>query len=378
MIATTPHVGSEVMERGRLQRGMGWLCLALLIGFVVFDLLIATVLPVHGDQWGGFVLGAVFSQITLLAVWVAWAPLAVFIRAPVGIAGAALVSLALVFSIGRDTEAIAIGGAAFLQWLAIQMPLWIVRVFFGWRLAWPNESIGPTNDETQFGIRQLLAWTALVAITLGIARVVVSAESLERAGQDPRELIAILLILAIFSSLAAWPIIWAAFVRDWMPVWMLSAAACSVGICATESIALGLAIRRSGADDVIRWISSIQFIASSGCLLIVRFCGFRLVRVPRRAGYRKGVPSLCMAIVAGVLLTASVACGDEKDLATQAVERFNANADREAKSFSMSNADDANNPFELVPQPLLAWTNRLNCEKTAIRSSKIIRCLSKQ
>ncbi len=63
-------------------------------------------------------------------------------------------------------------------------------------------------------------------------------------------------------------------------------------------------------------------------------------------------------LAASVLLTASHACGDDKDLTAQAAsERFNAIADREARGFQISYTDDTGNPFELSPQPLLVWTN---------------------
>lgn len=71
----------------------------------------------------------------------------------------------------------------------------------------------------------------------------------------------------------------------------------------------------------------------------------------------KCVPSVCVRIIAGLLLTTSVTCGDDKDPATQAAERFNAIADREAQRVSLSYAQDTSHPFELVPQPLLVWTN---------------------
>lgn len=326
---------------------------ALLVGFVISDLMIATVLEIDGDELCGSALGVAFSQITLLAVWAAWAPVSVLIRLPVGFVGAALVSLSTLLCIGRDAEGVVVGAAAFLQWIAIQVPLWIIRIAFGWRLAWPNESIEGRNVEMQFGIRQLFTWTTLVAVTVGIVRLFVTAESLEQARSGPW----VLFLLSLFGSLAAWPVIWAAFVRRWVPIWMLAAAACCAGICIAEYMAFGIAVRDARTDSVFLWISSVQFITSSGCLLVVRFCGFRLVRISRRSEVAKTAPAVCLGVLACFLLSSSVTRAEDKDLAPEAVERFNAIADREARGFSMSSADDANNPFELVAQPLLVWTN---------------------
>ena len=57
----------------------------------------------------------------------------------------------------------------FVQWLLYQAPLWMVRRR-GWRLAWPGAPPGESSaGELQFGVRQLMIWTAIVAAFLAAA-----------------------------------------------------------------------------------------------------------------------------------------------------------------------------------------------------------------
>ncbi len=106
-----------------------------------------------------------FAQVTLLAVWAALGRASVFARMATGLVITVIVCLCLFACLGS----VVLSGVLLALWGTIQLPLWISRLFFGWRLCWPGEkTLEQGGNETQFGIRQLLAWTALVAITLGI------------------------------------------------------------------------------------------------------------------------------------------------------------------------------------------------------------------
>ena len=176
-----------------------WIILGLLFSsFAVFDLSIATVVELRGNEEKvAFILGTVFAQVIVLAVWSALGPASVFTRMVSGLVLVVLVCLSI-FAFGRgDEEVVAVAGAMFVQWFAVQVPLWVIRLGFGWRLAWPGEETSGSNpNETQFGIRQLLVWTTLVGVALGIGRLILPREALQDMRQ-PGEAVSILVLLAV-------------------------------------------------------------------------------------------------------------------------------------------------------------------------------------
>ena len=199
-----------------------------------------------------------------------------------GLVIAVIVCLCLFACLGRvggGESSIVLSGVLLALWGTIQLPLWISRLFFGWRLCWPREeTLEQGGNETQFGIRQLLAWTALVAITLGIGRWLVSSD-LGNQWRNPWEAIAVFGVLTVFNALLPMPIVWGSFVRHRMPIWMSVAAACCVGLTMAEIIVFKAAIGRAGGDEDIFWImNTIQFSAASVGLLIFRACGYRLTQ----------------------------------------------------------------------------------------------------
>ena len=175
----------------------------LLVFFGVFDLVLATVVEPPSDKIAGIILGFTFAQVTLLAVWAALGPARVFARMATGLVIAVFVSLCLFAcfeSMGRSDISIVLGGVVLALWGVIQLPLWMSRLFFGWRLCWPGEETLEQGDETQFGIRQLFAWTALVAITLGIGRWLVSSD-VGNQWRNPWQAIAVFGVLTVFNAL---------------------------------------------------------------------------------------------------------------------------------------------------------------------------------
>ena len=150
--------------------------LYVLIGlFAVCDVAIATVVDLDSDAAAGILFGMTFSQVILLAVWSALGPFGVFARTAFGAVVATLIGFVLVACIHNSTHNSDGEWLWFLivvsQWFALHSSLWVVRLCFGWRLAQTAAGITTSSrSEVQFGIRQLLTWTALVAATLGIGR----------------------------------------------------------------------------------------------------------------------------------------------------------------------------------------------------------------
>jgi hypothetical protein len=251
----------------------------LAIVFVLFDMLMATAIELPGDDQATIMLGGAFAQITLLAVWAALGPATVFKRLATSLIAISLVALAVVVSI--DSWKGLWLAMVTTQWLTIQAPLWVLRLAFGWRLSWPNESIDKANrDDVQFGIRQLMAWTGLVGVTLGVARWLLP-EDLSNLGGNPRHAAIIFGVLSVFNSLLAWPVVWAALMRSRAWAWLIVALFCCIGLTLAEIATFDAATGRRGSVYVVWVMNSLQFVTTAVGLLLVRLAGFRLVRVSK-------------------------------------------------------------------------------------------------
>jgi hypothetical protein len=129
-------------------------------------------------------IGCALAQGSLLAVWLAWGD-GPFSRRFMWHWVAAGV-LCCVWLIGMtlslpngDDEFVDVGLTVALTVplvsLGAQLPLWIVRQQFGWRLARPAGS-GVAANDPPLAIRDLMAATVIVAVTLGLARLSPAAQ----------------------------------------------------------------------------------------------------------------------------------------------------------------------------------------------------------
>lgn len=259
----------------------------LLAAVLLLDLLVGSVVTSRDEAVAGLILGLMFCQATLLAVWTALGPANLFVRGATGLALTWLLMAAMFFMAMRSTnpvEAWAISGALGAQWLAVQVPLWLLRIPFGWSIV-DTRSLGqlPPRDENQFGIAQLMAWTLLAALALGIARLVIPDELNLGSPRAHQTAVTILLLLFAFNTLLAWPLVWATLAARDLVLWLLLAAICGIALTWGENWAfqsLG-----PGSDlELFLWLNGCQVVLVGSALLLVRACGFRL-----RRGYRASV-----------------------------------------------------------------------------------------
>ena len=229
---------------------------------------------------GGLALGVAAAETTLLAVFAALTPLSLFARVTASAAGMTLVCVA-VYHAGGTTreERLVFAGVTALQWIAVQIPLWMFRLRGGWCLHRTSAAgSGARVQDLQFGIRQLLAWTVVVAVVLSIAKTAISAGSLTPGRLDALGTILATLIFVVFNSLAAWPIIWAAFVRSRMLAWCGVAVGCSAILCVGEIWTFRTLFGPGLVYAAVVVLHAIQTLATGGSLLLVRACGLRLTR----------------------------------------------------------------------------------------------------
>lgn len=156
---------------------VGWLLIALLDG------------SGSGELIGGILLGTVFGQVTLAAAWTALGPCSLICRLPLALAWIAAISIAVAFNIigdnGNFEEIVVISGAILAQWLLVQGPLWLLAFSHRIRIRHRGDSIAPAaGANVQFGIRQLMILTAIVAIALGTGRMLLGSLKLQVGGND--------------------------------------------------------------------------------------------------------------------------------------------------------------------------------------------------
>jgi hypothetical protein len=255
------------------------------IGFVLLATFFLTVnLAMLGgvrvdESFAGLILGTVAAEITLCAVFAALAPYSVFRRVTAGMIGAIVVCLAVYVMDTPSAEGrTVVSVAAFLQWIAVQIPLWGIRVHSGWCLRQASEGNERRDrQDLQFGIRQLLAWTAAVAVVLSLAKLTIPEGTFDRSDRGVENIMVVTLLVA-FSSIATWPMIWAAFVRSRMLFWCGVATACSAILCACELWAFRTVVGVGADTEVFIAMHLIQLVAVGSGLLLVRQSGVRLVR----------------------------------------------------------------------------------------------------
>ena len=262
----------------------------LLVLMAVFFLIVDTAMFARvrlDETFAGLVLGAIAAQVTLCAVFSALAPVPVFLRIAVGVIGAITVSMAILCMEGPgDGERFEISSAAFLQWIAVQIPLWVFRIHSGWHLRRSAENLPAFHrQDLQFGVRQLMAWTAVVAVILSVAKTAIPDDVFRNShyAMGKREVVAIMILLTIFNSLAAWPMIWAAFVRSRMLVWCGVATACSALLCILEIWAFQSVLGVRSDWGIFVGLHLIQLVTVGGSLLLVRMNGIRLVQASEKS-----------------------------------------------------------------------------------------------
>ena len=165
----------------------------------------------------GYFLGSLFGHTTVAAAWTAFGPGRLVWRLPLSLIWVASLVAALAINIGlnggpRDTFA-AIGVCLFGQWVLLQFPLWGLALGYGLRLRhFEDADRGLNHREHQFGIRQLLIVTTIVAVIFGIGRVAVGqlGENLNLGrGEAP-----IFIFLAVAAIVFTLPLLLAALMRQ--------------------------------------------------------------------------------------------------------------------------------------------------------------------
>ncbi len=160
----------------------------------------------------GALLGTMFGQTTMAAAWTALGPAPLILRLPLSLLWVVLLLAALgLGSVVRSTPqqvVVLMAVSLATQWIVSQVPLWALALGFGLRLQHRDAAEG-VHSQKQFGIGQLMIFTAIIAVLLGLGRVLV-ASGWFSLGQD-QELLPVFLFLAGTVVVVTLPLVFAAF-----------------------------------------------------------------------------------------------------------------------------------------------------------------------
>ena len=231
----------------------------------------------------GFLLGTMFGQGTLVSAWTAFGPAPLVWRLPLSLLWLVLLVGALAVSVARsggpNVEAIVvIGGCLVGQWLLVQVPLWCLRLGYGVRLRHVDDT-GFLLDprDRQFGIRQLMIFTTIIAVILGAGRFLVTRLAphltLGTSGDGP-----LFIFLAVAAIIVTLPLMLAALLPR-LAVPAVISILVLVGLLTAWEIPLLSRFHGGGGRPDTMHMVAINSVTAAWVLavvVIVRFNGYRL------------------------------------------------------------------------------------------------------
>lgn len=167
----------------------------------------------------GLIIGTMFQQTLIAAGWAALGPGKLLWRLALSLAWACSMGAALaipVFSLEGDASTVMFVVTMAGFWLVGQLPIWLAAMSFGLRLRYQGLDASTqalaVNDhkERQFGIGQLMAFTGLVAVILGIGRLIVASGLVP---QTNRQMLSVLALMLCTQISIALPLLLAMFLR---------------------------------------------------------------------------------------------------------------------------------------------------------------------
>ena len=242
----------------------------------------------------GATLGVLLSQPLLLAFWAGFASQRFFQRFLWTYVLCILVALA------EEVTPLCTQGRADLRIFTAFVALFAtgtlvflnIRQVSGWQIKHPIiEDARSDYRPSQFGIKHLITLISITALACGLARSLVVFQSVNspRLPSVLKFLMAVYLIL--WTLLPVLVIPWFAMVnrpRITLPICKLATiwAMCSGAVCFSFAVATGTPLVMIVNEEFIEFTVFVQLSAGLSVLvtsLVMRFCGFRMIRVPRAA-----------------------------------------------------------------------------------------------
>lgn len=272
--------------------------IVLLVGvFGLVDLVTPAVIEgSRSSVLAALLVGAIIGQFGLLAVWGVLGPQPLFVRWPLSLLVAVLLCCALLLGMAmldapRGGLAEMAMGMLMLPmiFLAVQLPLWVLRIVTGWCIvAGGTEDCSPPSESRQFQLQHMLGATTAVAVALGLASVYLRYLGNPVGRVDLSMWLGLMLtclMCGVLSAFSTLPCFWAAFVaRNKMSgaaMIAVYAVLMSLLVLAVISAIGGSAPPGEAVLCFVLFHGSLAFVLLGG-LHVVRLCGYVLLRPGRR------------------------------------------------------------------------------------------------
>ena len=186
-------------------------------------------------------------------------------------------------------DAIVLGADLLAGLLILQIPLWIAKIVFRWRLVDPSGTFPSPQEERQFQIKHMLVAMFLLSVALSPVHKVLPAGPMGHIPIGPQFFVGIGLVI-VCNLLVTIPCLWGAFVSTakiiplafgWLFYCCLLTGIEFGSLCAL--LHPPSSKERAEAFGVFCLLNLSQCITVFGTLLIYRAMGFRLLRRPRVA-----------------------------------------------------------------------------------------------
>ena len=229
----------------------------------------------------GYLIGTLFGQATLAAAWTALGPGPLLWRLPLSLAWIGALSVGFMVNIAQHGGpdgfiALVIAVCLLAQWAIVQVPLWGLAIGYGLRLRHMSDPPETARDR-QFGIRQVMILTFIVAVVLGVCRAIAvqSARHFADSNMHDAWIFAFLAGAGIVMTL---PLLFAALLPRWSSVAVPGVLALIVlGTWYELPLTMILPARGGGPDFWhLAWINVFQAAWVLLVVGVVRLCGYGL------------------------------------------------------------------------------------------------------
>lgn len=271
------------------RRNLIWLCATLLIaaGLLLLVLLDGSS---PGPVVPGYIWGTLFGHATLTAAWTAFGPLPLLWRLPLSLLWLWAITVALVCNLGvhassagAPIEFVVVVAACLVgQFAFLQLPFWGLVLTYGLRLRYCEVTSQPPDPrETQFGIRQLLIFTTIIAAMLGAGRFAVTYFP-SFAGND--DATPALIFLAVAGIVVTLPLILAALLPRFA-ILGVGVVLVLIGLLTAFELPLLNRFHSGGIQENLLFVFINGFTAAwiLAIVLVVRVSGYR-VCTPKTVG----------------------------------------------------------------------------------------------
>jgi hypothetical protein len=270
---------------------VGVACAIAISAFIAVDF--ATGLMTYrGNQWEwplAVFVGLCIAEVNLIAVWSSLAPGNIVTRLSWSLLLAAAMWYALVLGVRihhpmQFPDAVVLGISLLGSVIVLQVPLWIAKKVFRWRLLGRRTDLDRMRlEDRQFEIRHMLFATFLLAVALSPLRHVLPPRSTAPFVPDG-EAFVMLGTVILCNLLVTIPCIWWAFFSTAKAfrlalIWLYYCVALTVVESAILSAMISHLQQQEYAVKFFVFNVS-QCAAVFGTLRVFRALGFRLVRLP--------------------------------------------------------------------------------------------------